>query len=51
MASVTIPCLIPEGFQKTFAELGDDEKNRISHRGRALQEAKYLLQVVLGTEG
>ena len=45
------PLFIPEGFQKTFAELGDDEKNRISHRGRALQEAKYLLQVVLGTEG
>jgi len=45
------PLFIPEGFQKTFAELGDDEKNRISHRGRALQEAKYLLQVVLGAEG
>jgi XTP/dITP diphosphohydrolase len=45
------PLFIPEGFHKTFAELGDDEKNRISHRGRALQEAKYLLQTVLGTEG
>ena len=45
------PLFIPEGFQKTFAELGDDEKNRISHRGQALQEAKYLLQVVLDTEG
>ncbi len=45
------PLFIPEGFQKTFAELGDDEKNRISHRGRALQEAQYLLQIVLDMEG
>jgi len=43
------PLFIPEGFQKTFAELGDDEKNRISHRGQALQAAKCLLQEVLGT--
>jgi XTP/dITP diphosphohydrolase len=45
------PLFVPEGFTKTFAELTEDEKNRISHRGRALQEAKYLLQLVLGMEG
>lgn len=27
---------IPSGFEKTMAQLTDDEKNRISHRGKAL---------------
>jgi XTP/dITP diphosphohydrolase len=30
------PLFIPTGFSKTFAELGDAEKNKISHRARAL---------------
>lgn len=30
------PVFIPEGYDKTFAELGGDVKNKISHRGRAL---------------
>ncbi len=30
------PLFMPEGFSKTFAELSFDEKNNISHRGRAL---------------
>ncbi|WP_404421780.1 RdgB/HAM1 family non-canonical purine NTP pyrophosphatase [Nibricoccus sp. IMCC34717] len=29
------PILVPAGFDQTFAELGDDVKNRISHRARA----------------
>lgn len=29
---------IPEGYDKTFAELGDDIKNKISHRSRALEK-------------
>jgi len=32
------PVFFPDGFEKTFAELGDDVKNKISHRGRALQK-------------
>jgi XTP/dITP diphosphohydrolase len=28
---------VPEGHERTFAELPPDEKNRISHRGRALE--------------
>ncbi len=34
---------IPEGYDKTFAEMTDEEKNRISHRGRALQKLKAIL--------
>ncbi|ASJ01579.1 XTP/dITP diphosphatase [Thermococcus gorgonarius] len=31
------PIFRPEGFEKTFAEMTTEEKNRISHRGRALK--------------
>lgn len=30
------PLFLPEGFQCTFAELGEEQKNRISHRRKAL---------------
>ena len=34
---------IPEGFDKTMAELSNSEKNSISHRGKALAElARFL---------
>ena len=33
------PLFIPDGYDRTFAELDPAEKNRISHRGRALQNA------------
>lgn len=37
------PVFYPEGHDRTFGEMGDDEKDRISHRGRALRElARYL---------
>ena len=37
------PVFIPEGQQKTFAELGEDIKNSMSHRARAAQKlAGYL---------
>ncbi len=32
------PVFFPDGFDKTFAELGDDVKNKISHRGQALRK-------------
>jgi XTP/dITP diphosphohydrolase len=28
---------VPEGFDKTFAQMTDEEKNAISHRGKAVQ--------------
>lgn len=37
------PVFIPEGNSRTFAELGEDIKNTISHRARAVQKlAEYL---------
>ncbi len=36
---------VPDGYGKTFAELGNDEKNKISHRARAVAKlAKFLLR-------
>ena len=32
------PLFIPDGYSETFAQLGVDVKNRISHRARALEE-------------
>jgi len=34
------PLFVPSGFDKTFAELGDDVKNRLSHRSKALEKMK-----------
>ena len=39
------PIFIPEGYDKSFAELGIEVKNNISHRARAVQKlANWLLQ-------
>jgi len=34
------PLFVPDGFEKTFAELGDDVKNKLSHRAKALEKLK-----------
>jgi XTP/dITP diphosphohydrolase len=31
------PIFVPEGYTETFAELGNDIKNTISHRAKAVQ--------------
>ncbi len=37
------PLFIPEGYDKSFAELGEEVKNGISHRARAVQKlVEYL---------
>ena len=38
------PLFVPDGYDKSFAELSSDEKNAISHRGRALAEAVRLIR-------
>lgn len=38
------PLFVPEGFDKTFAEMGADEKNAVSHRGRAVRRLVEFLQ-------
>ncbi|HEY1662427.1 MAG TPA: non-canonical purine NTP pyrophosphatase [Verrucomicrobiae bacterium] len=37
------PLFAPDGYEQTFAELGDDEKNKISHRARALEKVRHYL--------
>jgi XTP/dITP diphosphohydrolase len=39
------PLFIPEGYEETFAELGDSVKNQLSHRSRALQEVVQFLNI------
>ena len=40
------PLFIPEGKSVTFAEMSSDEKNSISHRGRAVAELVKVLHKV-----
>jgi XTP/dITP diphosphohydrolase len=37
------PLFVPEGLEQTFAELGEEAKNRLSHRARALARLKEWL--------
>ena len=34
------PIFVPDGYEETFAELGDDIKNKISHRAEAVRQLK-----------
>jgi len=39
------PLFIPDGFEKTFAEMPEDKKNSLSHRGKAFAKAgEFLLK-------
>lgn len=37
------PVFVPDGYDQTFAELGEEIKNQISHRAKALEKALALL--------
>ena len=37
------PVFVPDGFERTFGELGEEVKSRISHRAKALRKARDFL--------
>ncbi len=37
------PLFVPDGFTQSFAELGEDVKNKLSHRAMALEKLKVFL--------
>lgn len=43
------PLFMPSGMEKTFAEIGLEEKNAISHRGRAIQAAVQRIRELLAS--
>lgn len=38
------PVFVPDGFSETFAEMSAEQKNKISHRGRAMAKLIEFLQ-------
>lgn len=43
------PVFMPEGFDRSMAELTLEEKNAISHRGKALRAMKAIIESILGS--
>ena len=43
------PLFIPDGFDRSFAQLTADEKNRFSHRGKAMREMRAYLESIIGS--
>lgn len=37
------PLFVPDGYDRTFAQFTEEEKNAVSHRARALQKLEELL--------
>ncbi len=42
------PLFVPAGLEQTFAELGEDVKNKLSHRARALEKLKVHITKLPG---
>ena len=41
------PVFMPDGYKKTFAQMGAAQKNKISHRSKALSKAKNIISKYL----
>ena len=41
------PLFVPTGYQQSFAELGEDVKNKISHRSQALEKMKKAVVTLI----
>lgn len=44
------PVFVPAGFNQTFAEMSAEQKNKISHRGRAIEKLVKFLKEDLANE-
>lgn len=42
------PLFVPDGYELTFAEMGNADKNKISHRGHAMKLAREKWAAILG---
>jgi XTP/dITP diphosphohydrolase len=42
------PLFVPDGFAESFAELGEDIKNGLSHRAKALEKLKEFFKITRG---
>lgn len=40
-------CFIPDGLDKVYSALSPEEKNRVSHRGKAMAKVRRMLEQVL----
>ncbi len=38
------PLFVPDGYEKTYAEMDSELKNKLSHRAKALKEASVILK-------
>ena len=36
------PLFVPDGYRESFAELGEDAKNRLSHRAKAVESLRAI---------
>ncbi len=43
------PVFVPDGYDKTFAELGSDVKDKISHRAKAMRKAVDFIKAELAS--
>ena len=39
------PVFVPQGYAESFAQMGDEVKNRISHRARAVQQLACFMEI------